>query len=68
MIVPIRWVDTDKSDGNLDDNGAPLPREAKSRLVVVGFRDKLLGLYRHNAHMHRDVQKRYCWPWRLSSA
>ena len=42
-------MDTDKNDGRFADDGTPLPRQAKSRLVVIGFRDKLLGCYRRDA-------------------
>ncbi|CAK0861813.1 unnamed protein product [Prorocentrum cordatum] len=41
IIIPMRWVDTDKNDGKYD--------EAGSRLVVVGFRDRLLGMFRRDA-------------------
>eukprot|EP00959_Pyramimonas_sp_CCMP1952_P006292 131764-Pyramimonas_sp.AAC.1 len=34
IIIPMRWVDTDKNDGKYDEAGAPLPLLAKSRLVV----------------------------------
>ncbi|CAK0848557.1 unnamed protein product, partial [Prorocentrum cordatum] len=49
IIIPMRWVDTDKNDGKYDEAGAPLPLLAKSRLVVVGFRDRLLGMFRRGA-------------------
>jgi hypothetical protein len=42
-------VDTDESDSNVDDNGTLVPREAESRLAVLGFRDTLLGCYWHDA-------------------
>ena len=45
----MRWVDTDKNDGKFDDDGSPMPLQAKSRLVAIGFRDKLLGCYRRGA-------------------
>ncbi|CAK0904737.1 unnamed protein product [Prorocentrum cordatum] len=49
IIILMRWVDTDKNDGKYDEAGAPLPLLAKSRLVVVGFRDHLLGMFRRDA-------------------
>ncbi|CAK0838030.1 unnamed protein product [Prorocentrum cordatum] len=49
IIIPMRWVDTDKNEGKYDEAGAPLPLLAKSRLVVVGFRDPLLGMFRRDA-------------------
>ncbi|CAK0841114.1 unnamed protein product [Prorocentrum cordatum] len=49
IIIPMRWVDTDKNDRKYDEAGAPLPLLAKSRLVVVGFRDRLLGMFRRDA-------------------
>ncbi|CAK0815738.1 unnamed protein product [Prorocentrum cordatum] len=49
IIIPMRWVDTDKNDGKYDEAGAPLPLLAKSRLVVVGFPDRLLGMFRRGA-------------------
>ncbi|CAK0827114.1 unnamed protein product [Prorocentrum cordatum] len=49
IIIPMRWVDTDMNDGKYDEAGAPLPLLAKSRLVVVGFRDRLLGMFRRDA-------------------
>jgi len=49
LIVPMRWIDTDKADGKLDEDGKPRPLEAKSRLVVIGFRDQSLGFYRRDA-------------------
>ncbi|CAK0891172.1 unnamed protein product [Prorocentrum cordatum] len=49
IIIPMRWVDADKNDGKYDEAGAPLPLLAKSRLVVVGFRDRLLGMFRRDA-------------------
>ena len=49
LIVPMRWVDTNKSEDKMDAKGQPLPFEAKSRLVVIGFRDKSLGFYRRDA-------------------
>ncbi|CAK0789613.1 unnamed protein product [Prorocentrum cordatum] len=49
IIIPMRWVDTDKNDGKYDEAGAPLPLLAKSRLAVVGFRDRLLGMFRRDA-------------------
>ena len=44
LIVPTRWVRTNKHDGLVDK-----PVLAKSRLVVQGFRDKSLGQYRRDA-------------------
>ncbi|CAE7262427.1 RE1, partial [Symbiodinium necroappetens] len=44
LIIPTRWVRTNKNDGIY---GAPFL--AKSRLVVQGFKDKALGLYRRDA-------------------
>ena len=49
LIVPTRWVDTDKSDGNFVQHGHPMLFEAKRRLVVTGFRSKMLGFYRRDA-------------------
>ncbi|CAK0817009.1 unnamed protein product [Prorocentrum cordatum] len=49
IIIPMRWVDTDKIDGKYDGARAPLPLLAKSRLVVMGFRDRLLGMFRRGA-------------------
>jgi hypothetical protein len=49
LVIPMRWVDTDKNDGKFTDDGTPKPLLAKSRLVVIGFRDKLLGCYRRDA-------------------
>jgi hypothetical protein len=49
LVIPMRWVDTDKNDGKFTEDGAPKPLLAKSRLVVIGFRDKLLGCYRRDA-------------------
>ena len=44
LIIPTRWVRTNKNDGIY---GAPFL--AKSRLVVQGFKDKALGFYRRDA-------------------
>lgn len=44
LIVPTRWVRTDKNDGLVDK-----PFLAKSRLVVQGFKDKSPGFYRRDA-------------------
>ena len=49
LIIPMRWVDTDKNEGKFDDSGKPLEMFAKSRLVVTGFRDKVLGCFRRDA-------------------
>jgi len=44
LIVPTRWVRTNKNEGVADADF-----KAKSRLVVQGFRDKALGRYRRDA-------------------
>ena len=44
LIVPTRWVRTNKHDGLVGQ-----PFKAKSRLVVQGFKDKMLGAYRRDA-------------------
>ena len=44
LIVPTRWVRTNKNDGIADADF-----KAKSRLVVQGFKDKALGRYRRDA-------------------
>ncbi|CAK0828997.1 unnamed protein product, partial [Prorocentrum cordatum] len=38
IIIPMRWVDTDKNDGKYDEAGAPLPLLAKSRLPALFYR------------------------------
>ena len=43
-IVPTRWVRTNKNDGLVDEDFL-----AKSRLVVQGFKDRALGMYRRDA-------------------
>ena len=44
LIVPTRWVRTNKSEGIVGKEF-----QAKSRLVVQGFKDKMLGAYRRDA-------------------
>ena len=44
LIVPTRWVRTNKNEGIADADF-----KAKSRLVVQGFKDKALGRYRRDA-------------------
>ncbi|CAE8678310.1 unnamed protein product [Polarella glacialis] len=44
IIVPMRWVRTNKNQGLVDADWL-----AKSRLVVQGFKDRTLGLYRRDA-------------------
>ena len=44
LIVPTRWVRTNKSEGLIGKDF-----QAKSRLVVQGFKDKSLGFYRRDA-------------------
>lgn len=44
LIVPTRWVRTNKNDGM-----EKAEFKAKSRLVVQGFKDKSLGYYRRDA-------------------
>lgn len=44
LVVPTRWVRTNKNEGVADSNF-----KAKSRLVVQGFKDKALGRYRRDA-------------------
>ena len=48
-IIPTRWVETDKAESKFEDDAFPKEMIAKSRLVVTGFRDKLLGVYRRGA-------------------
>ena len=48
-IIPLKWVRTNKNEGQETTKDAILPMLAKSRLVVQGFKDKMLGFYRRDA-------------------
>ena len=47
FVIPMRRGDT--NDGKSSADGKPLDWFAKSRLVVVCFRDKFPGMYRRDA-------------------
>ena len=55
LIVPTRWVRTNKHDGLVDQ-----PFLAKSRLVVQGFKDKSLGHYRRDAPTASAIAESIC--------
>ena len=55
LIVPTRWVRTNKNDGLIDQ-----PFKAKSRLVVQGFKDKMLGAYRRDAPTASAIAESLC--------
>ena len=55
LIIPTRWVRTNKNDGIV---GAPFL--AKSRLVVQGFKDKSLGYYRRDAPTASALAESLC--------
>lgn len=55
LIVPTRWVQTDKNSGLPD-----LDFRAKSRLVVQGFKDKALGAYRRDAPTASAMAESIC--------
>ena len=55
LIVPTRWVRTDKHDGLVDK-----PFLAKSRLVVQGFKDKSLGYFRRDAPTASQTAESIC--------
>ena len=55
LIVPTRWVRTNKNDGLVDQ-----PFKAKSRLVVQGFKDKMLGAYRRDAPTASAIAESLC--------
>ena len=64
MIVPVRRVDIDKADGKFDGAGKPKWFEAKSRLKVIGFRDKLdklLCFYRQDAPIGSRLAESMMW-------
>ncbi|CAE7715141.1 RE1 [Symbiodinium necroappetens] len=55
LIVPTRWVRTNKNDGLVGK-----PFLAKSRLVVQGFKDKSLGQYRRDAPTASAIAENVC--------
>ena len=55
LIVPTRWVRTNKHDGLVGQ-----PFLAKSRLVVQGFKDKALGHYRRDAPTASAIAESIC--------
>ena len=55
LIVPTRWVRTNKHDGLVGQ-----PFLAKSRLVVQGFKDKSLGHYRRDAPTASAIAESIC--------
>jgi len=55
LIVPTRWVRTNKNDGLIGKDFL-----AKSRLVVQGFKDKALGQYRRDAPTASAVAESVC--------
>lgn len=55
LIVPTRWVRTNKSEG-LEDK----PFQAKSRLGVQGFKDRSLGHYRRDAPTASALAESIC--------
>ena len=55
LIVPTRWVRTNKNDGPIDKDFL-----AKSRLVVQGFKDKCLGHYRRDAPTASAIAESIC--------
>ena len=55
LIVPTRWVRTNKNDGLV---GADFL--AKSRLLVQGFKDKSLGQYRRDAPTASAIAESIC--------
>lgn len=55
LIIPTRWVRTNKNDGIV---GAPFL--AKSRLVVQGLKDKSLGRYRRDAPTASALAETLC--------
>eukprot|EP00439_Symbiodinium_sp_Y106_P022669 s217_g2.t2 len=55
LIVPTRWVRTNKNDGLVAKDFL-----AKSRLVVQGFKDKALGQYRRDAPTASAMAESVC--------
>ena len=55
LVVPTRWVRTNKNDGLVGK-----PFLAKSRLVVQGFKDKALGYYRRDAPTASAIAESVC--------
>lgn len=55
LVIPTRWVRANKSDGLV---GAAF--QAKSRLVVQGFKDKALGHYRRDAPTASAIAESIC--------
>ena len=55
LIVPSRWVRTNKNDGLVGKDFL-----AKSRLVVQGFKDKALGQYRRDAPTASQIAESVC--------
>ena len=55
LIVPTRWVRTNKSEGMPGQ-----PFLAKSRLVVQGFKDRSLGYYRRDAPTASSLAESIC--------
>ena len=55
LIVPTRWVRTNKNDGLVGKDFL-----AKSRLVVQGFKDKSLGHYRRDAPTASAIAESVC--------
>ena len=55
LIIPTRWVRTNKNDGLVDKDFL-----AKSRLVVQGFKDKALGHYRRDAPTASAIAESMC--------
>ena len=55
LIIPTRWVRTNKADGL--EEGKMI---AKSRLVVQGFKDRSLGYYRRDAPTASALAESIC--------
>jgi hypothetical protein len=55
LVIPTRWVRTNKNDGMPGQ-----PFKAKSRLVVQGFKDKSLGQYRRDAPTASALAESLC--------
>ena len=55
LIIPTRWVRTNKNDGLVGQEF-----KAKSRLVVQGFKDKALGSYRRDAPTASQIAESIC--------
>ena len=58
LIIPTRWVRTNKADGL--EEGKMI---AKSRLVVQGFKDRSLGYYRRDAPTASALLNPFVWQY-----